>query len=155
MANPTNPPSTINACMNNSLLSEEALLNCVLEKPVIKVGNHSYSSSKAGTSPIPYDPELIEIVSLAVFVSMHEHYVGGDSKSQNTLPPLDQRNPLFSESDDRANLTNKVYLPLSRVLEPKGIVFGQDSAFIHRKGSEDSDSVWSAMTNPVAWQCCK
>eukprot|EP00978_Attheya_sp_CCMP212_P006979 scaffold16306_cov45-Attheya_sp.AAC.2 len=77
-----------------ALLSEEELLNCRLEKPIIKLGNHTYPTSKSGS--IPYDPNSIEIVSLATFLDMFLPYQGGIDKIQNIMPPVDWRNAFFS-----------------------------------------------------------
>lgn len=132
----TSIPGPITASAADALLSEEELFNCRLEKPVTKTGNHSYPTTKRGS--IPFNPQQVEIVSLQTFLAEHEQFRGSNEKVANTLPPVDWKCKLFSESDDRADLRNKVYLPLSRVLAPRGISFGQDSDFVHPEGLEDS-----------------
>mmetsp|Transcript_24158 Transcript_24158/g.66948 ORF Transcript_24158/g.66948 Transcript_24158/m.66948 type:complete len:536 (+) Transcript_24158:120-1727(+) len=130
------PIATLNASTNVSLLSEEDLFACRLDPPTTKTGNVSYPTHKSGS--IPYNPDQIEIVSLSTFLSQHATFQGRTDKVPNTLPPVDWKNQIFSENDNRSDLKDKVYLPLSRVLAPRNIAFGQDSRFIHREGNEDS-----------------
>lgn len=128
---------TINALTTETPLSEEDLFCCRLAKPQTKIGNHSFPKSRDGS--IPYDPEKVVKVSLEEFLQEHTAFKGSEEKVQNTLPPVDWGSRLFSEDDDRSELRNKVYLPLSRVLKPRGITFGQDTtSTIHREGSEDT-----------------
>ena len=130
------PPTTLSASADASLLSEEDLFKCRLHKPTTKTANHSYPTHKSGS--IPFNYKQVEIVPLETFLKKHGQFQGRDTKIPNTLPPVDWKNKLFSESDNRSDLRDKVYLPLSRVLAPRGIIFGQDSDHVHKEGSEDS-----------------
>jgi hypothetical protein len=131
MANLNPPPTqTINAlCFCNSLLSEEELLICLLAKPVIKIGNHSYSRSEAGTKP-SYDPELIRNVPLAEFLEAGMKHFTAVTTVFRTLCLLliGKILSLVRATIGPISKTSRcAYLSLSRVLRPKRIMFGQDN----------------------------
>lgn len=147
------PPPPVHDNEANTLtatvkMTEEFMLQHQLSAPRLKAGDVSYSESKQGS--VAYDPECVQVVSVEDFATRHSGYKGSNLVVSNCLPPVDWQNPLFSEDDNRADLTNKVYLPLSRVLHQHGLSFGQDSMHKQFAGAQDSVVIDKTTTVPVA-----
>jgi hypothetical protein len=128
-------------------MTEEFILQHRLSAPRLKSGDLSYSESEQGF--VAYDPKCVRVVSVDDFVAKHSAYQGSKLVVHDCLPPVNWQNPLFSEDDNRADLTNKAYLPLSRVLRQHGLSFGQDSLYKQYAGEQDSVVVDNTTTMPI------
>jgi hypothetical protein len=67
-------PSSTLAPSSFSHLSEEAILKYQLEAPLLKMGNQSDSSKKSGS--MPFDPDVLRIVTSRAFEDAHNNYFG-------------------------------------------------------------------------------
>lgn len=121
MANPI-APSTY-----TGKLTEKTLLSFQLEPPILKRGDQSYMTRTSGS--VPFDPECLYVIDAETFKSRFNKEEGSEAVVSNALPPIDWRNPIFSEDDNRYDLKNKVYLPLSRALK-----HSHDMCFSHDCG---------------------
>lgn len=113
----TTPFDTIKPFVSSGL-SEATILSTRLQMPILKNGQQIFPEKKAGS--VPYNPECLKFVEAdALKKTLLKDFTPSTEPVEMALPPIDARSPLLSEDDNRRDLSYKVYLPLSRLLQKK------------------------------------